>query len=367
MKEENPPKVLVYGAGPLGSLFAARLQQGGNQVSLLARGQRLQDLRKEGIVLENVLTGERTVTEVDLVKKLAPKDAYDLVLVVMRKNSALEILPILAKNKHTPNVLFLGNNAAGSERYIQALGRERVLTGFPSAAGYREGPVVHCLAGRTGDPARVLFGEVDGRITERTRRVGELLDSAVGFETEIRKDMDAWLKYHVALLFPTLVPALYAAGTDRERLTNTRDLLVRVVRGIREGFRVLLELGYPVTPARYRVLLWLPEPLLVFGLKRLLRHELMEVALVRHAETIRDEARQLRNEFMSLAARTAVPTPNIEALTPYLDSDTPSVPEGRAEIPLRWGRLLTLVGSLFYGALAGYALVCWFQAQRSRE
>jgi len=34
-------RILVYGAGPLGSLFAARLQEGGNDVSILARRKRL--------------------------------------------------------------------------------------------------------------------------------------------------------------------------------------------------------------------------------------------------------------------------------------------------------------------------------------
>ncbi len=47
--------ILVYGAGPLGSILAARLQQGGHQVSLLAKGHRLQDLRKHGIVLHDAL------------------------------------------------------------------------------------------------------------------------------------------------------------------------------------------------------------------------------------------------------------------------------------------------------------------------
>ena len=33
-------KILFYGAGVLGSLFAARLQESGQEVSILARGQR---------------------------------------------------------------------------------------------------------------------------------------------------------------------------------------------------------------------------------------------------------------------------------------------------------------------------------------
>jgi ketopantoate reductase len=127
-------KVLVYGAGPLGSLFAARLQQGGHDVSILARGQRLAELREHGIVLQDVQTKERSVTLVNVVEALAPDAAYDLVLVIMRKNHALQILPVLAANGHTPNVLFLMNNAAGPGELTEALGRARVLIGFPARA-----------------------------------------------------------------------------------------------------------------------------------------------------------------------------------------------------------------------------------------
>ena len=34
-------KILVYGAGVIGTLYAARLQDGGNRVTVVARGQRL--------------------------------------------------------------------------------------------------------------------------------------------------------------------------------------------------------------------------------------------------------------------------------------------------------------------------------------
>jgi ketopantoate reductase len=199
----------------------------------LARGQRLAELRKHGIVWVDVQTEEETVTRVSVVEGLAPDDAYDLVLVIMRKNHALQILPVLAANRRTPNVLFLMNNAAGPEAFIEALGQERVLIGFPNSAGYRAGHCVHCLTGTEDDKAYVPFGEVDGRITDRTREVAHILESAPGFGAEIRTDMDTWLKYHVALLFPSLAPALRAAGTDNYRLARTRDLVVLAVRAMR--------------------------------------------------------------------------------------------------------------------------------------
>jgi threonine dehydrogenase-like Zn-dependent dehydrogenase len=106
-------KILVYGAGVIGSLYAARLREAGQEVSILARGQRLADLREHGIVLEGAITGHRTTTHVGAVQQLAPEDTCDLVIVAVPKNHVSEVLPALAANRHMPNVLFMGNNAAG--------------------------------------------------------------------------------------------------------------------------------------------------------------------------------------------------------------------------------------------------------------
>ena len=348
--------ILVYGAGPLGSVFAARLQQGGSDVSLLSRGQRLLDLREHGIVLVDETTKQQTITRVNVVDALAPADAYDLVLVIMRKNHALKILPILAANENTPDVLFLMNNAAGPGDLIAALGPQRVLIGFPRSAGYSEHHVVHCVAGTPDEPWPVPFGEPDGRITGRTRQVAQILDSAIGYRAEIRTDMDAWLKTHAALLFPSIAPALYAAGTDNYRLARTRDGIVLTVRAIREGFRVLRALGVPITPPGFQRLERLPEPALVAFVQRVLARPNMELALVRHANAARDEMKHLADEFLVLARATSVPTPAIDRLYPHFDPDTPLLPDGSAQIPMKWTGMLAVSGALI-AAMAGVALL----------
>jgi 2-dehydropantoate 2-reductase len=356
---EGGARILVYGAGPLGSLFAGLLQQGGNDVSLLARGRRLADLREHGVILHNVISHEETATRVRVVEELAPEDSYDLVLVIMRKNHALQILPTLAANNHTPNVLFLMNNAAGPDQLTEALGRERVLIGFPGCAGYREGHVMHVLTGSDEDPASVPFGELGGQVTWRTRQVGRWLDSAPGLQAEIRTDMDAWLKYHVALLFPSLAPALSMCGVDNYRMARTRDGIVLALRAIREGFAVLKSLGLRPTPARLRVFSWLPEPVLVRFLRRVLSNELMETALIKHAEAAHDEVLHLVSEFDQLIDASGVPTPTIDRLRPELGDGVHLLPDGSATIPMRWGGLAAAlaVGAMLIVGIA--ALLAW--------
>ncbi len=339
-------KILIYGAGPLGSIFAVKLHQGGHDVSILARGQRLADLREHGVVIHNIANDEWVTARVNVVAQFAPDDDYDLVMVIMRKNNALDILPILAANTRVPNILFLMNNAAGPDALVEALGKERVLTGFPASAGYRDGHVIHCLTGTEEEPSAIPFGEVDGSITERTRRIAAVFDTTPGFKAEIRIDMDAWHKYHVALLMPSIGPALYACGTDRMRLIRTRDALVLMARAMHEGFRVLRAQGLPLTPRSLWMFAVLPEPILIPLLRRWAADPKMDIALVRHANAARDEIKHLTDEFLTLARTTNVSTPNIDRLYPYLDPQTPLMPDGSQVIPMDWRGVWIGAGAL---------------------
>jgi 2-dehydropantoate 2-reductase len=318
-------KILIYGAGVLGSLYAARLCESGQDVTLLARGARLTELQANGIVLEEAATGQRSTTRVPLVDRLDPEDAYDLVAVIMRRNQLAEVLPALAANHHTPNVLFMTNNAAGPAGYTAALGSSRVLLGFPGAGGVRAAGVVrYMLAG--SQPTSI--GDIDGTGTERVRQISGVFRKA-GFPVAVRANMDAWLKTHVALVSP-IANAIYAADGDVYRLARTREALVLMVRAVREGLRVLGRLGIQITPGGMRALLWIPEPLLGGLLERRLGSPEAELGLAGHANAARDEMGTLAAEFRELARRSGVATPCIDRLYDYIDPAKPPLPDGKA-------------------------------------
>lgn len=330
----NTPRILVFGAGPLGSVLAARLHQAGWDVAVAARGERLEQIRDHGIILHDVITDRTTTDMLPSVEQLGADDFYDLVLVVMGRNHVLASLPMLARSRRVKTFLFLGNNAAGPGLLIDALGADRVLTGFPNAAGYFEGPVVHCIAGQESDPSTIPFGEVDGTIKPRTRRVAKILDSMPGYSADIQTHMDDWLKTHVALLFPTLAPALRACGMDRLQMVNTRDAMLLYIRSLRESFQVLRSQGIRILPGRLRRMSLLPEPVLLVILKRMLSHELMETALDRHAEAAQAEIKQLQWEFRLLVDQSGISTPSLDRLSAMADAGE-TFPPGSKSLRMR--------------------------------
>ena len=317
-------KILFYGAGVMGSLYASRLKESGQDISLLARGQRLADIREHGIVLENVSSYKQTTTRVKLVEQLEPDDAYDLVVVMMPKHHLSEILPILAASRHTPGVLFMMNNACGPADMINALGRERVLLGFPGAGGIWKDHVIRYKI-VSGRQQPTTLGELDGSSTPRLEQIAGVFKGA-GFPVAVSSQIDAWLKTHVAEISP-VANALYMAGGDSYRLARTRDAILLMVRAIREGYKVLQELEIPIVPAGHKLIRMVPEPVLVPLVGSIFKREKL-AELIGHAHAARDEMKQLVDEFRILAQSTSVPTPAIDRLYPYTDPNVRPVADG---------------------------------------
>jgi 2-dehydropantoate 2-reductase len=123
-------RILVLGAGVIGSVYAVKLLQAGHDVVLLARGTRLVDLQTHGLILEDAQTGDRSVLPVAAVSEPVVDDHFDLVLVSVRAEQLVSTLPVLTGLTDGSDVLFFGNTANYEAKLRAALG-ERVVFGFP--------------------------------------------------------------------------------------------------------------------------------------------------------------------------------------------------------------------------------------------
>ncbi len=309
-------KILVYGAGVLGSLYAARLKQAGNDVAVLDRRKRLGIIRDHGILFEDVLTGKCRRVRIGTVDKLSPDDAYDLIIVMVRRTQVASVLPVLSRNHKTPNILLMVSNAAGYYEWIEAIGRERLLIGCAGAGGALEDNIVHyTVVPRWLQPT--TLGELDGETTPRLKRIAKTFRRA-GFPVAISRNMDAWQKTHTALVLP-MANAIYMAGGDNYRLANMPEVLQLLVRAVREGFQVLRQLGVAVTPPKLRAWEWIPAPILVWMLGCWANTEHFEAVVSRHANAARDEMKELGDEFEALAERAVVATPAMDRLAGFVN------------------------------------------------
>jgi 2-dehydropantoate 2-reductase len=73
-------RILIVGAGVIGSVYGAKLLQSGHEIVILARGDRLIELRHHGLILEDAEHRHRTALPVSVVDAVSPEDRYELVL-----------------------------------------------------------------------------------------------------------------------------------------------------------------------------------------------------------------------------------------------------------------------------------------------
>ena len=311
-------RTLVFGAGPIGRWLSLRLEQASKDVTLLARGEAYTSIDSNGVVLVDAYTGEKKAARVKLIERLEPGDRYDLVVVTMQKSSRLAICPILAANQNLENILFMGNDVSGFQRYFEYLPKERVLLGFPGAGGGWHGEDLVIADGdKPKDKGSPLYlGELHGETRERTSQIKEYFEKA-GFPVSLERDIDGWLKYHFAFMGPTTGVVLKHGG-DLEAAAADKPGLGKYIRACRQAGDVLRAVGYKRRqPPIFNLYYWLPEWLGVRTFQRFFRSRKVEIAMGLHASEIGEELSEMMEEFAELRARAGIVTPDLDEHTTY--------------------------------------------------
>lgn len=279
-------RILVVGAGVIGSVYAARLAQAGHRVTLLARGSRLRELEQHGLRLRHVLLDADERVEVEIAETPKP-GPWDATIVAVRADQIDPTLAALAPLE-TPAFAVIGNNLGDPRAQQLTAGPERLVLGFGAFGGVRtlDGRIDY-VDGRSLRRASTKHRSATtlGVLSERARPalllLQRLLDDAQ-LPSKRSDDIVGWLQCHAALVLP-LAAAINATGGDQARFCRTRDAVVLGLRAVRELLGALRSLGVATQPAGLRHLLRVPELLLVPLIQRRLASESARVAVFGHA------------------------------------------------------------------------------------
>ena len=184
--------IVVMGAGGVGGYFGAKLARAGETITLVARGEHLTAIQREGLRIRSAIEGEYVVRP-EAVEDVRDLPVADVVLFCVKsfdtETAAERIRPVVGS---ATAVLSLQNGVDNEDTLDAILGPGHAMGGVAQvfAAIDRPGVIGHHFLGR------IIFGELDGRMTPRTERLGEAFARAAidaQLATDIRRAL--WEKY----------------------------------------------------------------------------------------------------------------------------------------------------------------------------
>jgi 2-dehydropantoate 2-reductase len=281
-------KILVVGAGVVGTVYGTHLAAAGNDVSVLSHNARTNEIARGGLSAHDVGSGGRFTGTATIVPD-AGRTTYDLVVVAIQRDQLESAIPGLHSLVGAPAVVFFGNNVASGSSSARGIPGAHFL-GFPGVGGVMNGATADYVL--IHPQPTTLQTSPDPRLHDLERAlIGR------GFPVEREDDMGGWLTYHSAFI-ACISAALYRCGTDPVRLAGDRATLTLMCRAITEAFVGLHASGARGLPRNLAVLhsSWL-RPVAIRYWARTMRSpqgELWFATHIRHAEP---EMKALENDL----------------------------------------------------------------------
>ena len=185
-------RIAVMGAGSVGGYFGGMLSQGGNDVTLIARGHHLRAIVDQG--LRVIREEEQFTVHCEATDDPGGVGEVELVLLTVKTYHNDQAVPaMLPLVGPATSVLCLQNGIDSYQAAAAEVGLERVL---PGAAYIEVGIPEPGVVKQTGTGVRIAFGEVDGSESERGMRILDTLEQS-GFSAQFDRNIQKtlWTKF----------------------------------------------------------------------------------------------------------------------------------------------------------------------------
>ena len=284
-------RILIYGAGVIGSLYAVLFAETGYDTSIYARGKRLEFLKKNGLLYkknQNIRRAEATI-----LGELSDNDAYDFILLTVRENQLYEALAELKNNKSNIIVTMV-NSLDSYKKWEDIVGKGRILPAFPGAGGSinNDGILDAALTPRMIQPT--TFAEISGNKSEKTKQFSKILRHAhIPYQKVV--DMHMWQLCHLAMVVP-IADAYYEADCS-ERAGRDWKIMKKTAKRLKRNFNFLRKQSGRLSPGKMNIFCFLPLSILAIMLAITFESSFGDKFMYQHAMKAPDEMRELHKQF----------------------------------------------------------------------
>lgn len=307
-------KILIYGAGVLGSYMAHIFCVSGHDVTILARGARSESINSNGLKIRHHLQKKITIDNVNVVEELFPDAKYDITFVVMQYTQVKDVLPHIAASNGCENFVFVGNNpdAIETQVYISehSSNEKQVFFGFLSVGGRREnGEIISIHAKVVTD---FVWGSLS-MLNESARKVMEQVFANTDVKVIYEADINSYLISHLAFVLP-LAFACYAYNGKLKEAFNDKAMRYKTIRAIDEGFQIVEKSGLQALPKSQVDLVRNKKKRTSLGLKLVGNTAIGALAISDHTMGAKGEMKELAQSFRDFRNKINLKTPNWEIL-----------------------------------------------------
>ncbi len=318
-------KILVFGAGVIGTMHAWAFERAGHTVSLLVRPGH-EDRWANGVALR-ILDGRggrneeaKVLYRPQVVTSFGPSDGYGLIVDAVRFTQAESVLPELAANRGKALILFFHQSWRGLDVIDRTLTKEQYVLGMPRAGGVLSNGVLDgAFEGKvmlgTSTCGRPMTPVVEEVAKKNLDFVAGLFRPA-GFEVETPENMEHWYWVHFAST------AVYTGAIAKEGgydgFAGSKSAIRDALAAGREAMAICEARG--VDLRRVPDAKVFASPPLVAA--PLMRRALSQAVIRRMSQTHADyvsEFRAIFDEVLETGRQLNVPAPRLEAYRPFVD------------------------------------------------
>jgi 2-dehydropantoate 2-reductase len=294
-------RILIFGAGVIGSIYAIKFMEEGIDVTMFARSNRFKTLKEKGLQYNE--KGAVKSIKVNVIDTLQNDDVYDFIFVTVRYDQSESALLAL-KDNQSKNIVTMTNSSIGFSWWLDIVG-DRLLPAFPGFGGQIKDEILYARI-----PPKILiatmFGEISGLMTERLENLAKLFKTAK-LPYTFNKDMKAYLITHSVSDIALLGALYFENKTIGQKTDRTRKKAQKITFTLKAYLRALQKAGVAINPSVFKIMLKCPNLILDFFFTLWLRSKMVkDMMLPDYANNANNEVVQLNNDLLKFLSQNNV-------------------------------------------------------------